>query len=356
MDYLSRLEKVRRTLGANEIDALLITNLTNVRYLTGFSGSNGQVLITDGGAWFFTDPRYAARAGDLVTGAEIVIYASGLAGTLAERLTASKVARLGIEAQTMTVADIEDLADKLPAELHPVRNAVEELRRTKEPDEVAAIQEAVRVADEAFKWVLERLVPGVSEREIALELEMRMRTTGADGISFDPIVGSGPLSAHIHHSPSERTFEKGDFVLLDFGARFDGYCSDLTRTVVLGPATDAQREQYEIVLAAQQAGIDAARAGVKGVEVDAAARAVVVEAGQGENFPHSLGHGVGLDIHEAPALKLSEEPLRPGEVVTIEPGVYLVGHGGVRIEDDVLIEEGGARVLGSAPKDTLIEL
>jgi Xaa-Pro aminopeptidase len=356
MDYVSRLERVRASLGANEIDALLITNLTNVRYLTGFSGTNGQVLITGSGALFLTDPRYAARAGDLVTGAEVLIYKNGLAADLSERLTAEKIARLGIEAQTMTVADIEDLADKLPAELHPVRNAVEELRRTKEPDEVAAIQEAVRVADETFKWVLERLVPGASEREIALDLEMRMRTSGADGISFDPIVGSGPLSAHIHHSPSERTFTKGDFVLLDFGARFDGYCSDLTRTVVLGPATDEQREQYQTVLAAQQAGIDAAAAGVRGVDVDAAARAVVVDAGQGDNFPHSLGHGVGLDIHEAPALKLSEEPLRAGEVVTIEPGVYLVGRGGVRIEDDVLIEEGGARVLGSAPKDTLIEL
>jgi Xaa-Pro aminopeptidase len=356
MDHTSRLEKARTALAANEIDGLLITNLTNVRYLTGFSGTNGQVLITEGGAWFFTDPRYAARAGDLVTGTEIVIYTSGLAGDLSQRLDAAKVGRLGVEAQTMTVADIEDLAAKLSPELVPVRNAVEELRRSKDADEVAAISEAVRLADEAFVWALDRLAPGATEREVALDLEVRMRTTGADGISFDPIVGSGPLSAHIHHSPSDRTFEKGDLVLLDFGAQYQGYCSDLTRTVVLGPATDEQRAQYDLVLAAQQAGIDAARAGVRGVDVDGAARKVVSDAGEGENFPHSLGHGVGLDIHEAPALKLSEEPLQTGEVVTIEPGVYLVGHGGVRIEDDVLIEEGGARVLGTAPKDVLLEV
>ncbi|MGH2805936.1 MAG: M24 family metallopeptidase [Actinomycetota bacterium] len=356
MDYIERLERVRRSLGEHELDALLVTNLTNVRYLTGFSGTNGQVLIADSGAWFLTDPRYAARAGDLVTGAEIVIYTNGLAPTASERLSALKIERLGIEARTVTVADRDDLAEKLPSQLVPVRNVVEELRRTKDPEEVAALTAAVRVADEAFSWALERLSPGATEREVALDLEVRMRTTGADDVSFEPIVGSGPLSAHIHHSPSDRTFEKGDLVLMDFGARLDGYCSDMTRTIVLGPATDEQRRQYEIVLAAQQAGIDAARAGVKGVDVDGAARAVVVEAGEGDNFPHSLGHGVGLDIHETPALRLSDEPLKAGEVVTIEPGVYVIGTGGVRIEDCVLIEEDGARVLGSAPKDTLIEL
>lgn len=357
MDHARRIERLHAALEGAGVDALLVTNLTNVRYLTGFSGSNGQVLLTSSAALFFTDPRYEARAGDLVQGAEVVIYPSKLTDALVPRLEHAAVSRLGIEGGTMTLSERDSLRGRLSKiELVSTEGLVEELRRVKEPEEVTAISDAVRITDDAFTWVLDRIVPGAVEREVALDLEVRMRTAGAEAVSFEPIVGSGSLSAHIHHTPSSRTFEKGDLILLDFGSRFDGYCSDMTRTVVLGPATDEQREMYDLVLAAQLAGIDAARAGVPGLEVDAAARSVVEKAGRGRDFPHSLGHGVGLDIHETPALRLSEEPLLPNEVVTIEPGVYVPGMGGVRIEDIVVVTEQGCDVLTRSPKEALLEL
>jgi Xaa-Pro aminopeptidase len=219
------------------------------------------------------------------------------------------------------------------------------------------MKQAVELAGQGFKWVMENLTPGMTETEAALELEIMMRKAGAEDVSFEPIVGSGPLSAHIHHTPSDRTLEKGDLVLFDFGARVDGYCSDLTRTVVLGPASDEQRDLYELVLRAQTAGIEAAKPGVRCADVDAAARKVIDEAGMGEEFGHGLGHGVGLDIHEEPAFsRISEDSLQGGEVMTVEPGVYVIGTGGIRIEDCVVIDPAGASVLGSAPKDRLIEL
>ena len=357
MDHAGRIERLRAGLDAATVDALLVTNLTNVRYLTGFSGTNGQVLVTPDSAVFFTDPRYAARAGDLVEGAEVAVYPSKLTDALLPRLEHATVERLGIEAATVTLAERDDLAKRLTNfELVSVESAVEDLRRIKEPAEIEKIAAAVKIADDAFSWAVDRIVPGATERELALDIEVRMRTAGAEDVSFDPIVGSGSLSAHIHHSPSDRTIEKGDLVLLDFGSRVDGYCSDMTRTVVMGPASDAQREMYEIVLAAQLAGIEATRAGVRGLDVDGAARAVVVEAGRGDDFPHSLGHGVGLDIHETPALRTSEEPLVANEVITIEPGVYSVGMGGIRIEDMVVVGESGCDILTGSKKDTLLEL
>ena len=358
MDHAGRIKKLRQKVDALDIDALLVTNLTNVRYLTGFSGSNGQVLLTDERAHFFSDGRYAARAADLVEGAEVEIYSSRLVEVLGPRLAAEGCSKLGIESGTMTIAERDDLEEPLDdITLVPTKNLVESLRRVKDADEVSALREAIAVSDAAFSWLLTRLGPGRSEREVALDLEVWMRQHGADEISFEPIVGSGELSAHIHHSPSHRQVEKGDLVLLDFGSRKDGYCSDMSRTVVMGPASDRQREIYDLVLAAQAAGIEAVTEGADGVAVDAAARKVIEEAGHGKVFAHGLGHGVGLDIHEAPRLhRISEDTLLAGDVVTVEPGVYLPGWGGVRIEDCVLVTDDGCDVLGSAPKEALIEL
>jgi Xaa-Pro aminopeptidase len=358
MDHTGRITRLRQKVDALDIDALLVTNLTNVCYLTGFSGSNGQVLVTDTNAYFFSDGRYAARAADLVEGAEIGIYSARLIELLGPHLESAGITRLGIESETMTISERDDLAERIGGvELIPTKNLVETLRRVKDADEVAATREAVGIADAAFSWLLTRLAPGQAERDIALELEMWMRQHGADEISFDPIVGSGELSAHIHHSPSDRQTEKGDLVLLDFGARKSGYCSDMTRTIVLGPASDRQREIYDLVLASQSAGIAAVRQGADGPDVDAAARKVIDDAGHAEEFGHGLGHGVGLDIHEAPKLhRISEDTLAAGELVTVEPGVYLPGWGGVRIEDCVLVTKDGCEVLGSAPKEALIEL
>lgn len=301
MDHAGRITRAGTLLEGAGDDALLITDLTNVRYLTGFSGTNGQVLLTPRGATFLTDPRYDARARSLVDTADIVIYANRLTEVLPQQLANAGAKRLGVEAATMTLAQRDDLDARLEGtELVPVKDLVEGLRRVKDAVELQLIRDAVRLADATFEWVLDRISPGVVERDLALELEVHMRQQGADDVSFEPIVGSGPLSAHIHHTPSDRSFEKGDLVLLDFGCKRDGYCSDLTRTVVLGAATDEQQQMYALVRDAQTAAIDAVRAGTGGAECDRVARSVIEAAGRGEEFGHGLGHGVGLDVHEQP--------------------------------------------------------
>ncbi len=358
MDYEGRLARVIDGLDDNEIDALFVTDLTNVRYLTGFSGTNGQLLISSNGAVFFSDPRYEARAADLVKSAEIVIYPNRLRDVLLQRVKGESAKRLGIEASSVTLAERDDLAEHLDdIELVATKGVVEDLRRFKEPAEVDLIRQAIALSDEAFSWILDRLAPGRRERDIALDLEVHMRSQGAEATSFEPIVGSGPLSAHIHHTASDRPLATGDLVLMDFGAQVQGYCSDLTRSVVLGSGTQEQKAQYATVLAAQKAGIEALGPGASGRVVDGAARAVIAEAGHADHFGHNLGHGVGLDIHEAPRLgETSEDDLGAGDVVTVEPGVYLVGSGGIRIEDCVLVTDGGAEVLGGAPKAELIAI
>ncbi|MGH2694332.1 MAG: M24 family metallopeptidase, partial [Actinomycetota bacterium] len=295
---------------------------------------------------------------ETVEAAEVAIYPDRLTDLLPERLTGAGVARLGVEAASMMLSEREKLVEKLDGvDLVATEGLVEDLRRVKDPEEIALIHEAVRLSDETFEWVIENLTPGATEREVALDIEVHMRTNGAEAAAFEPMVGSGELSAHIHHTAGTRTLEKGDLVLLDFGSRYGGYCSDLTRTVVLGPATDEQRAIYDTVRRAQTAGVAAVAAGVHGRDADATARDVIAGAGHGELFGHGLGHGVGLDIHEAPRLhRTSEDTLRSGDVVTVEPGIYRVGFGGVRIEDCVLVTEEGADVLGTASRDELIEV
>ncbi len=358
MDLGGRLSRLQHRLEEHEVEALLVTNLTNVRYLSGFSGTNGQVFVTREGGIFLTDPRYAARAASLVREAEIAIYPARMTDALVPLLAETRVKRLGVEGKAMTLDERDDLEKRVGGvELITTTAVVEEMRRAKEAAEVELMREAVALGDRAFQRLLDTLAPGQTEREIALEIEITLRRWGAEAVSFPPIVGSGPLSAHIHHTASERELQKGDLVLLDFGCRWQGYCSDLTRTVVLGPATDEQRQMYDLVLRAQAAGIAAVRPGAAGQVVDAQARAVIEEAGSGSFFAHGLGHGVGLEVHEAPRLsKISEDVLRAGDVVTVEPGVYVPDVGGIRIEDCVLVTPEGREVLGAAPKDELIEL
>lgn len=358
MNHRARMERVRLSLESKRIDALLVTDLTNVAYLTGFTGTNGQVVVDSKSATFFTDGRYAARSSALVQEADIKIYENKLADLLPGHLTEHSITRLGIEATTMTVGDRDDLSGSLDGvELVPVSKLVEDGRRTKEKDEVDRIREAIRIGDEVFGAIIDRLTPGMTEREVALDIEFELRRRGAEAISFDPIVGSGPLTAHIHHTPGERALEKGDLVLMDFGCKYQGYCSDMTRTVVLGASTEAQRDLYDLVLRSHMAGADAVAAGVPGVDVDKTARDVIAAAGRAATFGHGLGHGVGLDIHEDPRLsRFSKDVLRAGDVVTVEPGSYTLDWGGIRIEDCVLVTEDGAEVLTGAPKDQLIEL
>lgn len=358
MDYEGRVANLQKQLQEMDADGLLVTDLINVRYLTGFSGTNGQLLVTANTVLFMTDGRYEARSKELVKGAEIAIYYQRLTDVLGPALERSGVARLGVEAKSMTLAERDDLAPRVDTvELVTTSGLVEELRRAKEPAEVELIRQAVAVADVAYGWVLDRLKPGRTEQDIAFELEVHIRTGGAQAISFEPIVGSGPLSAHIHHSPSDRALQNGDLVLMDLGAKVDGYCSDITRTVVLGPASDEQSAIYETVLAANSAACSSMVVGAACRDIDGAARDVIEAAGHGQRFGHGLGHGVGLDIHEAPrCAKVSEDELVAGDVVTDEPGVYVPDFGGVRIEDCVLVTHDGPEVLTTAPKDALIEL
>lgn len=358
MDYEGRIHKLQAALEQENVDALLVTNLTNVRYLTGFSGTNGQVLVGPQEAQFFTDGRYAARAAEVVTGVDVNVYLTRLTDVLAGHLTSRGIGRLGVEGKTVTLAQRDELDERLEGvEIASTSGVVEALRRTKDDHEIAALRRAIAIGDATCRHIFERLAPGQTERQIALELEVHMRQSGADEISFDPIVGSGPLSAHIHHTPSDRSFEKGDLVLLDFGCKVDGYCSDLTRTVVLGSATTEQREIYDTVLEAQAAALNAMTAGGSCREVDRAARALIENVGHGDDFGHGLGHGVGLEVHEAPTQsRISEDFLVAGDVVSNEPGIYVVGSGGIRIEDCVLVTDSAPEVLSSSPKMELVEL
>lgn len=358
MNNEARVTKLRAGLAETQADGLLVVDLDNVRYLTGFSGSNGQVLITPESAQFFTDGRYRAQAQQTVQGTEVVVYSDSVFVPLRERLAAGGIKKLGIEASAMTVADHHRFAGKLDDyELIATTGVVEKLRRAKDAEEVDLMRRAVEITDSAFEWVLDRLMGGPTEREVALELEVKMRRDGADEVSFTPIVGSGPLSAHIHHTPSDRQLEPGDLVLLDFGCRVEGYCSDLTRTVCLGGASSEQKEMYATVLSAQLAGLEAVGAGVPAGVVDAAARRIIDAAGHGDDFGHGLGHGLGLNVHEAPRLHWSsEDTLAVGDVCTVEPGIYVIGSGGIRIEDDVLVTQTGSEALNLAPKKELLEL
>jgi Xaa-Pro aminopeptidase len=358
MDYSGRLDRLRLRLAEEELDALYVTNLTNVRYLCGFTGSNGALLITGTQARFFTDGRYRLQSAEEVEGAEVEVY--GPSGELGSSLKAAaaelSAARIGFEATQVTVSALERLRAVLEGrELVATSGWVEALRGAKDAQELALISVAAEMADETMAFILERVAVGRSERELALELEFHMREMGAEAASFDPIVAAGERSALPHAHPTDRPVEKGSYLLFDLGCIHRGYCSDLTRTVVIGPAGERHREIYELVAAAQQRGLDALAPGAAAAEVDRAAREVIAAGGQAEAFGHGLGHGVGLEIHEAPRLgTTSEEVLEPGCVVTVEPGIYLPGFGGVRIEDLVTVTETGAEVLSRSPKELIV--
>lgn len=369
MDYAARLNRLRALMAVDDLQGFFVSNLTNIRYLCGFSGSNAFLLVSHDGAWFFSDGRYRLQAAEQVAEAEIGIFTthSDLVSALGERKARSGLSRIGFEGGDVTVASrrpgwelppgMDKLGTYFPgSELVATGGWIEGLRRIKEPAEVGLMREAARMADEGLEYILNKVGPGMTEREIALDLEFRLRTRGAEDVSFDPIVGAAEGSAFVHGRPSDRPVKKDRYLLIDVGCILDGYCSDLTRTVVVGKADSRHREVYEAVLAAQLAALQSLRAGTPSSEVDGAARAVLENAGLGEAFSHGLGHGVGLQIHEEPSLKKEMgNPLETGNVVTIEPGAYLPGWGGVRIEDLVLVTEGGGEPLSSARKQ-LIEI
>ncbi len=334
---------------------MLVTDLINVRYLSGFTGSNAALLVfaDDVPPVLATDGRYRTQAAQQAPDLEVAIERA-CARYLAGRAASAGVRRLGFESHVVTVDGFDALAREVDqlgtTELVRASQTVEALREIKDAGEVALLRLACEAADAALTDLVARggLRPGRTEREVGRELEALMLDHGADGVSFETIVASGPNSAIPHHRPTDAVLAAGDFVKIDFGALVGGYHSDMTRTFVLGKAADWQREIYELVSAAQRAGRAALRAGASLADVDAAARDVIADAGHGEHFGHSLGHGVGLQIHEAPGISASAAgTLLAGSVVTVEPGVYLPDRGGVRIEDTLVVAD---ETSGHAPE------
>lgn len=356
MDHRLRRRALAAGLEDLSVDALLITRLLHTRYLTGFTGSNGQVLVRRDGALFLTDGRYTEQSRREVPDLDRHTYTNPLREELPGLLEG--VTRLGFEAEDLTVAARDRFADALgdDIELVGTTDVVEPLRAVKDDDERAAIRAAQVITDAAFDAICERFSVGVTEQQISRQLEMLMRDEGADGLAFESIVAFGENAAEPHHEPTHRALEEGDIIKLDFGALASGYHADMTRTVSFGAPPSELRKVHDIVRESQLAGIDAVRAGVTGASVDAISREVIERAGYGDAFVHSLGHGVGLEIHEAPSLgRKQDDPLPAGAVVTVEPGIYLPGLGGVRIEDMVEVNPDGCVVIGTANRE-LIEL
>ncbi|HKF15545.1 MAG TPA: Xaa-Pro peptidase family protein [Gaiellaceae bacterium] len=318
----------------------------NVRYLTGFESSNAAVLVEDERVRLFTDFRYAERAREL-KGIEVEETKRYLYSDLPERLPS----RVAFEADALTYANFEFLRES-EVELVPRRGLVESLRAVKEPEELDAIRRATEVTNRTYERVAEERFAGRTEKELVWVMHQLFHECGADDLAFEIDIAAGTTAASPHALPGDRVVEEGELVLVDAGAKLDGYCSDCTRTFAVGEVSSSLREVYAIVRQAQQAGVDAVRAGAAGRDVDAAARAVIADAGYGESFGHGLGHGIGLLVHEAPALRPeTDEVLAASNVVTVEPGIYLSGVCGVRIEDLVVVTEEGCRVLTTFPKE-----
>lgn len=353
-----RINKVRTLLEERNLDGLLITNPFNRRYISGFTGTAGSVLITANEAFFITDFRYTDQAKQETEGYTIVQAERQPVNTWVELIKQHKIKVLGFEQDHVTVGQYtawKEAFAQASCRLEPTSGLVERLRLIKDEKEIKLIKEAVRIADETFAHILTVIKPGLTERAIAHEIEMTMRQMGAASSSFDIIVASGVRSALPHGVASDKVIENGELVTLDFGAVYKGYVSDLTRTIAIGKPDPKLKEIYEICLEAQKHGVAHVKAGMTGREADALCREVIKSKGYGPQFGHSTGHGIGLEIHEGPTLSMrSDVLLQAGMVVTVEPGIYITGLGGVRIEDDVLIKESGAEILTQSPKELLI--
>jgi len=356
-----RVAALRAQLEEQELDGLLVTNLTNVAYLSGFTGSAGALVVTADQTLLVADFRYFTQVEQQAPEWTLVKADPGekLEDRIADTVAHLDVKRLGFEAQSLTVALHEQFTAKAsPEKLSPTKDLVEGLRKVKDDTEIAAIRVAADLADQALAHVLKYVEPGVTERELAAELEYFMKRAGADQPSFPSIVAAGPNSALPHAGITDRPVQPGDLLLFDLGAKRGGFCSDLTRTVCVGEADAWQREIYALVYQAQRIGLEGVRAGAGGIEVDRRVRDFLKAAGYGEHSGHGLGHGVGRDIHEGPRLSpTSEDTLEPGMVVTVEPGLYLPHRGGVRLEDLVVVTTDGCEILSHSSKpETLPEV
>lgn len=352
----------QRLLQSLEIDALLLTSIPNMRYVAGFTGE-GYVYLSQKHKIVVTDARYTIAAREECSGYEVWEWGKdGYYSELAGILNRDCVKKLGFEDLAMTVASYNKMSDMLQEKglkditYIPIAEKVNSCRAVKTQEEQNLIRKAEAIGDKAFSRMIENLRPGMTEKQVAARLEFYMKEEGADGLSFDTIAASGCHSAMPHAIPTDKRLEEGDFLTMDFGCRYEGYCSDMTRTVVIGKADERQKKVYETVLRAQQTALEGIRPGMTGREVDALARDVIESAGYGEYFSHSLGHSLGLEIHESPNFSSKEEQvIKPGMVITVEPGIYIEGFGGVRIEDVVIITENGCENITHSPKK-LIEI
>jgi Xaa-Pro aminopeptidase len=353
----TRTERLAAALSDAGVDVMLVTDLVNVRYLTGYTGTNGLALIGSDTRTFITDFRYVEQAAHEVDPSfERLRAPQELLDAIPEQLPDGQ-SRLGFEAAHMSVQTHAQMRRSLDerVELVPTSGLVEKLRAVKDAEEVERIRAACEVADRAFKRLIAEGLVGRTEREVAVALEVAMRDLGAQRPSFDPIIASGPYGALPHAQPRDVVIEPGQLVVIDWGAEVDGYCSDCTRTVATGQIDDEAQAVYALVRSAQLAGVEAVRAGRSGRDVDGLARNVIDSGGHGEHFGHGLGHGVGLQVHEAPRLaKRSEDQLQSGNVVSVEPGIYLPGSLGVRIEDLVVVTDEGCEILTSISKDLIV--
>jgi len=357
-----RRTRLRKLLRAAEAKALLVTSFTNVTYLTGFSGDDSYLLVMPEGEVILTDPRYTTQLEEECPGVELAVRPPGgtMLNTIRDVVKKAKIAELGIESQSMTVGLRDQIAGVLEkVELVPTPGLVEKLRVIKDQDEIAEIRKAVWYAERGFAVLRATLRPERSEREMAADLEHQMRLLGAKGASFTPIIAVGPRAALPHARPTDKKLGESPFVLVDWGADGGQYKSDLTRILVTGKISPKLERVYRVVLAAQEQAIAAIRPRISAHDVDRVARDIISKEGFGRQFGHGLGHGLGLDIHEAPRLAANQHvELEPGMVITVEPGIYLPGWGGVRIEDDVLVTKDGYEMLSSLPKqweDTIVQ-
>ncbi|MBN1138160.1 MAG: aminopeptidase P family protein [Anaerolineae bacterium] len=351
-----RLTKLRQILAEREVDALLVSQPENRRYLTGFTGSAGLLLVTASRAVLATDFRYYEQVGREAPGWELARITDNFQKLLPGLLADAGVRRLGFESQHVTVDQLATWTQATDGvDWAPLKDTVESVRMVKDEAEIEAIRRSVALTDEALAHALEVIRPGMTELQVAWLIESYMRTHGASKVAFDLIVAAGPNGALPHAHPSDRAIQAGEPIVFDLGCVVDGYCSDLTRTVCLGQPSDKYLAVYDIVLRAQQSAEAAIRPGMTGVEADAVARDLIAAAGYGDKFGHGLGHGVGLAVHEKPgAGRLSTDTLQAGMSLTVEPGIYLPGEFGVRIEDLVIIRDGGVEILSRAPKQAVV--
>lgn len=339
------------------LDTMLLTSEANCYYATGFMGE-GIALVTRRGSWYFTDSRYTEAADKAIGDAAVIREVSRekpFSVLINEALAEAGAEKAGFEEQRMTVAEHAVYSEKLHCTLTPASALMTELRGSKDEEELSCMTAAQRIAEGALEQILKEIRPGMTEKEIAARLNYLMVSAGAEKTSFDTIVASGPNGSMPHAVPGMRKVREGDFITMDFGCVYKGYCSDMTRTVALGRPSDEMRNVYDIVLQAQLAGIAAAKAGITGAAIDGAARKVIQDAGYGAYFGHSFGHSLGIDIHEAPnAAPGNDKPMPDGAVVSAEPGIYLPGKFGVRIEDVMILRPDGAQVVTKAPKALLV--